>query len=337
MRRHCSATMNSLASFLLLLLLASTSSRTHVVVEAVGTPPAHVSGGGATEGAATAAAAGSSIAIDAVQPVFDVDDALAAIRAQAAAGSGSAPLSPAAAATAGRTAMDKNACGPGLGRCTLAMGGCCSERGTCGWACRGACQGPFSAPGFCETGTVGTSGTSVSAALPPAASSLPLASLGSPCGAYLARCAGGGARKGEGAGSCCSVLGFCVRAPSPLCSGGGSEDDDDSFRRRTTRRFRLVATRGETNTSVEGSSGLHFHGVRWGDRANEDGAAGVAQRAVAAGGAEEEGREGRGGSGGDGGRGSSGGGGSLLLPPVPPSSSTTSSPATPGRIGGTRT
>ena len=251
--------MNSLAFLLLVLLLPAAISSRIRVVEAVGTPPAHVSGGEAAEGAATAAA-GSSSAVDAAQPAFfDVDDALAAIRAQAAAGSGNTPLSPAAAATAGRTAMD-NACGPGLGRCTLVMGGCCSERGTCGWECRGACQGPFSAPGFCDTDLGGGGGgTSVSPALPPPASSLPLASLGSPCGAYLARCAGGGGgaggEKGEGAGgSCCSVLGFCVSAPSPLCNGGGGTEDDDgdysARRRRTTRRFRLVATRGETNISA---------------------------------------------------------------------------------------
>ena len=149
--------MNSLAFLLLVLLLPAAISSRIRVVEAVGTPPAHVSGGEAAEGAATAAA-GSSSAVDAAQPAFfDVDDALAAIRAQAAAGSGNTPLSPAAAATAGRTAMD-NACGPGLGRCTLVMGGCCSERGTCGWECRGACQGPFSAPGFCDTDLGGGGG-----------------------------------------------------------------------------------------------------------------------------------------------------------------------------------
>ena len=368
---------NSLAFLLLLLLAEAASSRFSRVVEAVATTPAHVSGGAgaAAEGAATAA--GSEIAAaQQPPPVFDVDDALAAIRAQAAAGGGGTPLSPAAAATAGRTAM-ASACGPGLGRCTLVMGGCCSERGTCGWECRGACQALFSAPGFCSSdanagdgaggGGGGVGGTSVSSAPPPPASSLPLVSLGSPCGAYLARCAGSGAGAGAGGGerggrSCCSVLGFCVAAPSPLCSsdGDGNDDSDESTRVRTTRRFRLVATRGEINISaplseggegyrpegirvngrgpplpppslsaaagdrvvvefvnaLEEPSGLHFHGVRWRDRANEDGAAGLAQRAVAAGGIGEEGK-GIGGSGGSGG-GSGDDDTTSSLSPLPP-------------------
>ena len=78
---------NSLAFLLLLLLAEAASSRFSRVVEAVATTPAHVSGGAgaAAEGAATAA--GSEIAAaQQPPPVFDVDDALAAIRAQAAAG-----------------------------------------------------------------------------------------------------------------------------------------------------------------------------------------------------------------------------------------------------------
>jgi len=376
MRRHCSpASMSYPPAFLLLLLLllSVASSRFRFVVEAASTPPTHVSvgagggGGEAAEAAAMTAGRRSSESGIFARPTFDVDEALAAARARAAAGSG-APLSPAAAATAGRTAM-ANACGPGLGRCSLARGGCCSERGTCGWECRGgACQEAFSAPGFCRAGD------SVSSTPPPPASSLPLVALGWPCGAYVARCGGrggGGGRGGEkrNGSSCCSVLGFCVSAPSPLCSGSqgngglggglGGEDGDGGRFPRTTRRFRLVATRGDVGLSapappraggvlvngrgppraplslsasagdrvvvefvnaLDEASGLHFHGVRWLDRGNEDGAAGVAQRAVAAGGGGGGGEEGGGGGGGgeeddrDGG-GDGGGDGAAPLPP----------------------
>ena len=323
--------------------MASSSFRVVVVVvEAMGTPSAYVFGGvseAAAKGVATTTAGSSSsgdVVVARPSIIFDVDDALAAARARAAAGSG-APLSPAAAATAGRTAMS-NACGPGLGSCSLSRGGCCSERGTCGWECRGACQSLFSAPGFC-LGDKGES--SVSSVPPPPASSLPLVPLGSPCGAYLALCAGG-AEKEEKRSSCCSVLGFCVAAPSSLCSSsgkGGSFDGDGDGEgpKRTTRRFRLVASRGDANISLPGEpprsgsilvngrgsprpplslsvsagdrvvvefvnaldepASLHFHGVRWLDRSNEDGAAGVSQRAVAAGGGGgEEGEDSEGAS-----------------------------------------
>lgn len=200
-RRLCSSSspvstkpmLNSLISLLLLLLVVVATSHFRVV-EAVGTNPEHVEGG------AEGLQLGVSGSIPQPAP-FDVDDALAAARAAAAqAAAGSTPLSPAAAATAGRTAM-ANACGPGLGKCTLAMGGCCSERGTCGWECRsggggdgGGCQRLFSAPGFCDGGE-----GSAPSRLPLPASSLPLFPLGSPCGAYLARCSGGlGGRRRTG-------------------------------------------------------------------------------------------------------------------------------------------